>query len=98
MFKFEAAPQKIFIISVRALIVNKALGVSVQLPVDPTHSLETLRGAQIAISLSQPHKMGFYYAKEISQPDPHTPSLKFLRSSSPVRGRFKVLRVRSCLQ
>lgn len=56
MFKFEAAPQKIFIISVRALIVNKALGVSVQLPVDPTHSLETLRGAQIAISLSQPHR------------------------------------------
>lgn len=63
MLKFEAAPQKIFNISVRALIVTKALGVNVQLPVDATHSLETLRGAQIAISLSQPHRDGFLLCK-----------------------------------
>lgn len=55
MFRFEAAPQKFFSIFVGALTVTKALGVSVQLLVDPAHSLETLRRPQIAICLSQPH-------------------------------------------
>lgn len=63
VFRFEAAPQKTFNISVRALIVTKALSVTVLLPVDPTNSLETLRGAQIAISLSQPHRDGFLLCK-----------------------------------
>lgn len=36
MFKSEAAPQKIFNISARTLRVTKALGVTVQLPVDPS--------------------------------------------------------------